>query len=250
MAKNIEALLDGENPSEGLGSRLVLDSVEKSPFFKKAMSRMRDKGERQDFRDVVFHYLNDAYRNNPNVRGVIRSYELSDRLGDVPSGTEDPRKHLQNDVYSEPGRRYPYVNNFVGEGGKNKGVVRRTYRTLKDLTKTNMPALIGLGGVGLADRWYRGKTAKHAVLRAGEALMEGEFGPGFFAGEALLKTVGAVTSPALYLIGGHILYKTIKYFVKKRKAKKELKEVEKMQDLNRDISAQNHVLQRMAVANG
>jgi len=29
-----------------------------------------------------------------------------------------------------------------------------------------------------------------------------------------------------------------------------LKEVEKMQDLNRDISAQNHVLQRMAVANG
>ena len=48
--------------------------------------------------------------------------------------------------------------------------------------------------------------------------------------------VGQALTPAKYLLGGYFLYKTIRYFMKKYKERKELNE------LNRQVWLQNQML--------
>jgi hypothetical protein len=59
-------------------------------------------------------------------------------------------------------------------------------------------------------------------------------------------TIGAVTKPALYLLGGYLLYRTIKYFVKKRREKMDLHQLDEMQALQRGVGVQNEIFHRMA----
>lgn len=84
------------------------------------------------------------------------------------------------------------------------------------------------GPIKISNRLSKG-LGNAAVAVSKEATKEVE-------GDFLRGIVGSALTPAKYLIGGYFLYKTIKYFMRKYKERKELR------NLNRGVWLQNQML--------
>jgi len=271
MGKNLEENLLIPSPVKTIERASM-----KSPLLQEALTQIKNREDRENFLQIFRKYLLDSYYNNPKMRRLMKSHDLTEKVSYSPENEDyDERSVLNEQLYSEPGRRYHYTNNFLGSERKKKGLLRRLYDTTKDLTFETLPGIVGLGGWYGANRWYTKKAAEEAAkealaTRAGKKILGGigdafgnmkwwEYNPfslesrlskGIGAGakaaaseiadqaktNVLMELVSSVLTPAKYLLGGYFLYKTIKYFMKKHKENKELRE------LNRKVWLENHLL--------
>lgn len=240
------------NLEEKLGVPSSVRSIEytsrKNPLFQEALSKIKSPKEKEAFLETFRKYLIDAYENDPKMNRLMKTHDLADKVAYAPEIDEyDERSSVDGQLYSEPGRTYHYTNNLLGNERRKKGLLRRVYDVTKDFTFETLPGIVGLGGWYGVKRWHSGEVAKGVVKRAAESFEKPWYNylnpfnvakdsAQFAASEGLLKMVGNVLTPAKYLLGGYFLYKTIRFFMKKYKDKKELR------DLNRQVWLQNQML--------
>jgi len=243
MADNLETKLNIPFPV-----RTIEYASEKNPLFQEALKQIRNPKEREAFLGIFRKYLMDAYQNNPKMNRLMKTHDLADKVAYAPEIDEyDERSSVDGQLYGEQGRTYQYANNLLGSERKKKGLMRRVYDTTKDFTLETLPGIVGLGGWYGVKRWHSKEVAKGIAKRAAESFEKPWYkylNPFNFAkdsaqaaaGEGLLGMVGTALTPAKYLLGGYFLYKTIRYFTKKYKERKELN------DLNRQVWLQNQML--------
>jgi len=271
MEKNLEEKLVIPSPVLTLE-----ESSQRNPLFQKTLSRIKNPREREAFLGMFRQYLLDAYQNNPRMNRLMKTHDLAEKVEDAPEiDNYDTKDIVDAQLYSEPGRSYQYTNNLSGYERKKKGLLKRLYHTTKDFTFETLPGIVGLGGWYGASKWHTKRLAEEAakealaarVVKKGIGAVGGafkdmawwEYNPvsmflrldkgvgaaatgaagevvGQAATNASLGALGMVLSPAKYLLGGYFLYKTIKYFMKKYKERKELKE------MNKQVWMQNQML--------
>jgi len=243
MVANLEEKLDIPSPV-----KTIEYASKKNPLFQEALSQIRDPKERKAFLGIFRKYLMDAYENNPRMNRLMKTHDLADKVAYAPEIDEyDERSAVEGQLYAEPGRTYQYNNNLLGSERRKKGLLRRIYDTTKDLTFETLPGIVGLGGWYGVKRWHSKEVAKGIAKRLAESfekpwyqylnpLNVAKDSAQVAAGEGLLGMVGQALTPAKYLLGGYFLYKTIRYFMKKYKERKELNE------LNRQVWLQNKML--------
>lgn len=229
--------------------RSIQQDLEQSYLFQDALKKLESPEDKRKFKEIFSRYLNDSYLHNPKMNSLIKSHDLSDKLLQISSeDLEDPRRSLKELVYSEPGRTYPYVNNFLGNTRNKKDLLRRTTDNVKDFTLETLPGIVGAGGWMYANKWYKTKAAQGILGRTASTLRSGmssgfknPFKLGFniltsparVAGnEGAFRLVGQLLSPAKYVLGAYFLYKTIRFFTNKYKDRKELEEIARKTQLS------------------
>jgi hypothetical protein len=243
MEKNLEEKLFIPSPVLTLE-----ESSQRNPLFQKTLNQIKSPRERAAFLGMFRNYLLSAYENNPQMNRLMKTHDLAEKVEGAPEiDNYDAKSIVDAQLYSEPGRAYQYTNNISGYERKKKGLLKRLYHTTKDFTFETLPGIIGLGGWYGAKRWHSREVAKGLSKRALESFEKPWYkylnpfniakdSVELAAGEKILGMVGSALNPAKYLLGGYFLYKTIRYFMKKYKEKKELKE------MNRQVWMQNHML--------
>lgn len=243
MTSNLETKLGLPSPI-----KTIEYASEKNPLFQEALAQIKNPKERKEFLGIFRKYLVDAYQNDPKMNRLMKTHDLADKVANAPRTEEyDERSSVVGQLYGENGRTYQYMNNFLGPEREKKGLMKRVYETTKDFTFETLPGIAGLGGMYGVNKWYSKEIAKGAAKRAAETFSKPWYNyllpfnvvkdsATVVANEGLLKTVGTILTPAKYLLGGYFLYKTVRYFTKKHKEKKELEE------LNKKIWLQNQLL--------
>lgn len=259
MEKNLEAELMIPSPI-----RTIEKASVKNPLFQEALNQIKNPKERRAFLGMFRNYLLNAYEKNPKMNRLMKTHELSDIVYNSP---EEYVEEVANEqIYSQPGRMYPYTNSILGNEKKNKkSLLKKLYYTAKDFTRETLPGIAGIGAWGGAKYWHKGMMKVRAIEGAKKLLVPSHpvWKPGItdylrnpqfyfdkfiLGGRAAVKTlakntfvdaVGWALNPALYLLGGYFLYRTIKYFVKKYK---ERKENNKLEELNKGVWLQNQLL--------
>lgn len=264
-------------------ARFVEKKAMENPLFQDVEEALKDPETREAFREKFSAYIDDAYENDPRARRLMKSYDLSNRIDYLPDDVKNPRDVVGKQMYAEPGRGYHYMNNFVGEERSKKGMLEKTLKTAGGLAKETWPGLGALGGWWWANKWHAAGmatrvsaaeaakaaaagvvksaaakaslwdvlinpagTAFNAYATATKAASEaGTAAAGAAAKNTALDVFGAVSTPALYLIGGYLLYKTVKYFLANRKSTLEERQREKLEDLRRRVAMQNQMLSGM-----
>lgn len=229
--------------------RTIENASEKNPLFQEALGKIRNPKERDAFLGIFRKYLSEAYKNDPKMNRLMKTHDLADKVAYAPEIKEyDQKNTLNEQLYSEPGRTYQYTNNLLGNERDKKGLFGRVSETAKDLTIETLPGIVGLGGMYLVNKWHSKEVAKGLAKRVAGAFEKPWYkyllnptnvakdSAQVVASEGLLKIVGNALTPAKYLLGGYFLYKTIRYFIKKYKDKKEL------EDLNKKVWLQNQML--------
>ncbi|HOW37044.1 MAG TPA: hypothetical protein PLK34_02245 [Candidatus Pacearchaeota archaeon] len=246
MAKSLESLT--EISSGGIHPALTqfLDSIPRSK---------RKEELTQDLQRVFSGYNDSLKRNIPPVR---RATILEQSYGFVPSEQEsqnkNPKAMLNQRLYSNPGRQYSYVNGIVGDKKKPNEIKKELGKALGYTVTSGLP-IIGAGiGWNLANNWYKTQSAKSLTDKLGDSFDKPWWKYLWFGGtkEALKDTGellakaglqalwGAAKTPLLYAIGAYAAYKTIGYFIKRRKEKKlEREEVEKLERMRNDFLLQS-----------
>ena len=257
MGKNVEDII-AEEEIRDPSTKLIEENARKNPLFQKLIDCLRPE-EKSKFYTKFRDYLNNAYQNNPKLRRLMKTHDLSRRVEYIPEENEDPRKTLEEQMYAEPGRTYNYTNNFLGNSKNKKDMLYKTYSTAGGIAKETWPGLgAGIGWYAL-DRIYQKGSKKGILSRIKNSAKKTPLWMKILSPFSALKTGGdialdeikhqtwgAVRKPTIYLIAGYLLYKTVKYFVKKRKENRETLELEKMQGLQRSIGLQNQTLYEMA----
>ena len=258
MERNLEEELILPSPV-----RTIQKASVKNPLFEEAVNQIKNPREREAFLRIFNNYLLSAYQNNPGMNGLMKTHELSDIVYNSPE--EYVEDETSERIYSEPGRMYPYVNNFLGKRKDKKSLLKKLYYTAKDFTRETLPGIVGMGALGGVKYWHKGmmkarafENAKNMLVPSHKVWTPSLWGtisnPSWYinkatqAGKSAIKglvkdtfvdAVGWALNPAKYLLAGYFLYKTIKYFVKKYKERKENKELEK---LNKNVWMQNQLL--------
>lgn len=196
---------------------------------------------------------------HPQVRRAFLAHDMHQGLADLPEGVS-PRAALSRGLYEKPGRhpQYPYVNSMMeGEETSKKSAKRRAADFLKYIIKEGWPVAVGGAGWLYGDRMYT-----KAVARGLSGRLKGSFDnkwweyllPGigqaraaqdaakFAAGEGILGIWGKIRMPLIYSLGAYAVYKTAKYFLKRRKEKKmEAERQERWERMRQDALIQNQM---------
>lgn len=245
--------------------RTVINASVKNPLFQEALNKIKDPKERKAFLGMFENYIVNAYRKNPGMNRLMKTHDLAGKVAYSPESDYDSRSILDEQLYAEPGRTYQYTNNFLKQEKDKKGLLKKLYYTAKDFTRETLPGIVGMGALGGVKYWHKGMMKARAIERAKSLLVPSHkvWTPGItdylrnpqfyfdkfiLGGRAAAKTlakntfvdaVGWALNPALYLLGGYFLYRTIKYFVKKYKQRKENN---KLEELNKSVWMQNQLL--------
>jgi len=262
MATNLDYMPE-ETPSSPV--RLAEKSAFGNPLFSQTIDSIKNPGDRKAFYDMLKQTIRGTYKNNPQIRRLLKTHDIADKVGNVPDDAEDPRQNVVEQSYAEPGRSYNYMNNFMGGERTKEGMLEKSAKTIGGLGKETWKGLGALGGWYAANKWYTTQAAKGFLGRAGTAIgaewaKKGildyllpwrnissgiKAGSAFAGKEMFLGTIGKILTPSLYLIGGYLLYKTIRYFLNKRRENLESEERNKLEFMRNNVAAQNAELYRM-----
>lgn len=233
-----------------------------SPFFQQLLALARTPGERAEIYNHFDNYLRGLAYDSPLVNRLLHLYSLKDyaKRG-IQQGYEPTREDLLRGVYDTPGRKYPYVRALIGpnEKGnvkkpKKRGVIRGLEYAIGSIVREGWPAFAALGGWGVFNNWYGDRAALGVMGRAAENFTRPKWyyslpilgtqamvrdTAGAAAKEGVFSLLGAIRMPALYLIGGYAIYKTIKALIKSRKNRRQKKELDQ---LRYQVAMQNRML--------
>jgi len=228
-------------------------------YFKDNVKGKKRKEEIGNEVDRIFSkYLRDIKRYSPIPR---RASMLEQSYNSVPDESEldgkNPQEVLNQRLYSNPGRQYNYLNGIVGEKKKSKDIKYELGKAAQYTLKEGWPVLGAGAGWWLANRAYKIGTAKGLAGRLGSSFnqkwwkylvpgigpVRAELGVGkALAKEGLRSLWSLAKTPCLYAIGAYAAYKTIGYFLKRRKEKKlEKEEIERLEGMRNDMNLQRHM---------
>jgi len=217
---------------------------------------IRDRRRREEIRAeverVFLDYMNAFRKYAPAPRRAAileQSYNL------VPTEEEsegkDAREVLRQRLYATPGRQYAYLNAVAGDKKKPTDIKYELGRAAQYTIKEGWPVIGAGAGWWLANNWYKKQIAKGLAKR-----LAGSFTKRWWqyaispftapaaigkaaAGEGVLRLFGLVRTPILYAIGAYAAYKTIGYFLKRRREKRlENEEVERLENMRNEFLQQ------------
>lgn len=223
MANNLEKIAedysfvidDDRDYSSGLEySTMSSDYI--NPNLRMFIDGIKDKKRRieieRDINRLYSKYSSDLRRGNP----VVSRAELLEQAWNiaeqgVPDGKE-PIHVLNQQLYSNPGRQYQYINGVVGDKKKSKEIKEELGRAGKYAIKEGWPILGAGAGWLLANKWYNKYTGRKNKIWGlkGEKEINEAFKPIY----SPLETLNPVYGPARTA-------SNIAMFLTKRKAKKE-----------------------------
>lgn len=245
---------DSSHPSLSI----IEEGVRKNPFFYKILDKLKGD-EKKEFIDKFNDYLESSYKNNPQMRRLLKGLSMKEKVKEFPDESQQYLwEYLKEHQYSVSGRDYNYLNATFGENRKKKGLLKRIGSSTWDFGKKTFPAAASLGGASYLNYWANRQNSKGLLGRIGDTLggISGPLGlvaaPGrILAKEGILGVAGSIGTPLLFLTGGYFLYKTLRYFLNKRKEKKEReKRLQELYGMKNDIALQNQFLsQNIALEN-
>ncbi|VVB79212.1 Uncharacterised protein [uncultured archaeon] len=267
MVSKLERLSEDEYPSRphleslDLGEDNLALGIEaaarNNPALMELMASERlDPKTKKALYETLRRY-SQSVSEHPQVRRTLLAQDMHQGARYLPEGV-DARAALSRGIYDKPGRhmQYPYVNSVFGEEETDKkSAKKKTEGFLKYMLKEGWP--VGVGGAGwlMADNWYKEKMKQGLLKRIGGRVVKNWWGNlgnpmygaaktvgGSLAEEGALGIWGAISTPLMYSLGAYALYKTAKYFLKRRKEKKiEAARQERWENLRRDAMMQNQM---------
>lgn len=242
---SLEDLAGNSNFSSGIMPGGCCEPMLKSLPIRLILDKIKDSKRREELRKeigyVLNQYIEDLQSQNPTTRRATALEQAYGQISDIPEkeleNPEDAVNVLRQRLYGAPGRNYSYMNSIAGNGKSKKELGKRVAGALGDVVKEGWPVIGAGAGWALANNWYKKELAKGLLKRAGGTLANTRWYewliPGGTLGkvignEAKLKLIGEALTPLGYAIGAYAVYKTIKYFLKKRKEKKISEEENKL----------------------
>jgi hypothetical protein len=229
-------------------------------YFKDNVKGKKRKEEIGKEVDRIFsQYVKDIKKSSP---ATGRAAMLEQSYNAVPEEEEldgkNAKEVLEKRLYANPGRQYQYVNGIVGDKKKSKDVKGELGKAAGYALKEGWPVLGAGAGWLLANHLYKKGTAMGLAGRLGSSFNQKwwkYFVPGIgpvraevglgktLAKEGLRAVWGLAKTPLLYAIGAYAAYKTIGYFIKRRREKKlEHEEVERLEKMRNDMLSQRQMV--------
>jgi len=248
---NLEAFEHFQTDPAAFLSR-VRSTTQKTPQFQV----LRESVGSKEAERVLSNNLNSVLHYYPSKKRMFALHELHN---DLPENIT--REDISQRMYDLPGRHYPYLNNIIGDEQESKKVKRSVGKALTDVVKVGWPVAASGGawlaannaykaymGKGIFDRTLGGMGKNLlSYLIPGTGILElGKDIGGIAASEGLASMWGLAATPFLYGIGAYALYRTVKYFLRKRKEKKIRQEqIELLEGLRNELALKNQLIPKM-----
>lgn len=229
----------------------------------KYFEKRKQKKMKGDVQRVFGDYMRSQTHYNPVTRRALSLEQMYNEIPDGDSAEDDGserdgRTTLQQRLYANPGRQYPYLNGVSGDERSREGLKRKVGSALGYTVREGWPVIGAGAGWWFANRWYKGQIAKGLTGRLKDSFKRRWWEylvPGIGSGKVAADTGAAMAKegalkfwsfakmPLLYAIGAYAAYKTIGYFIKRRREKKlNEREVERFENLRREMLMQNRAL--------
>ncbi|MBP7708333.1 hypothetical protein KA107_01500 [Candidatus Pacearchaeota archaeon] len=273
MAKSLENIAEGIVSPEGAKEEAFVngewDFVKRNnsnymhPVLNYFTDKIKDKKRRGEMKtevgNVFSRYMEalKKYAPGPKRAAVLeQSYNLVPAEKDLDG--KDPKEVLKQRLYSNPGRQYQYLNGILGNKKTASDIRQELGKATKYTIREGWPVLGAGTGWWLADKWYKGQIVKgltgrlagsfenkwwqYLVPGMGPARMAADAGE-FFLKNGIKQLWGLARTPMLYAIGAYAAYKTIGYFLRRRKEKRlEHEEVERLEQMRNNLALQNQTI--------
>ncbi|OIO61758.1 hypothetical protein COY26_03040 [Candidatus Woesearchaeota archaeon CG_4_10_14_0_2_um_filter_33_10] len=259
MAKSLEII--AKDPSLKKPEEEVIfiqegDPEYKHPVLEYFINTIKDKKRREEIRtdinNVFSKYMDSIKKYHPTSRRAAlleQSYNLVPSEDEIKGQDKDSKEVLKQRLYSNPGRQYSYTNAIVGDEKKPKDITYALGKAAHEAVKEGWP-VIGAGtGWWLANKWYKKGIGEIAKESFDHKWWQYLVGPShikdtseFLAKAGLRSLWGLSRTPLLYAIGAYAAYKTLGYFLKRRKEKLKQKEVEGLENIVNNMKSQKKMM--------